>query len=63
MAADPTAEILWQDLIRARAVAGDPAGLRRAIDRAQLVLHQDLSPDTIALINEVIDLDRRAAAS
>lgn len=63
MAADPTAEILWQDLIRARAVARDPAGLRRAIDRAQLVLHQDLSPDTVALINEVTDLDRRAAAS
>jgi len=63
MAADPTAEILWQDLIRARAIARDPAGLRRAIDRAQLVLHQDLSPDTIALINEVTNLDRRAAAS
>ena len=63
MAADPTAEILWQDLIRARAVARDPAGLRRAIDRAQLVLHQDLSPETIALMNEVTDLDRQATAS
>lgn len=63
MTADNTAETLWQDLIRTHAVSDDTAALHRAIDRTYLVLHHDLSADTIALIDEVTDISRRAAAS
>lgn len=56
--ADPGAELLWRDALRAEWLAGDLAGLNstaaRLIDLAAR-LGDDLEPDTDALLDELLD--------
>lgn len=56
--ADPGAELLWRDALRAEWLAGDLAGLDRTADRLiELAgkLGDDLEPETDELLDELLD--------
>ena len=60
--AEPGAELLWRDLLRAEWLAGNPHGVRTTADRLTALADQlgdDLEPETVDLLHEL--LPRRAA--
>jgi nucleoid-associated protein YgaU len=63
--ADPGAELLWRDALKAEWLAGDRAGLEATADRLTALsedLGDDLEPETIDLLNELLDRPARKVA-
>ena len=55
--ADPGAELLWRDALKAEWLAGDRTGLESTADRLTALIDElgdDLEPDTIALLEELL---------
>jgi hypothetical protein len=62
--ADPGAELLWRDALRAEWLAGDLNGLTATADRLTALadeLGDDLEPETVDLLDELLRR-RRARA-
>ena len=63
--ADPGAELLWRDALKAEWLAGDLAGVTSTADRLCALaeeLGDDLEPDTVELLNELLHRPKRADA-
>jgi hypothetical protein len=55
--ADPGAELLWRDALKAEWLAGDRAGLTDTADRLSALadeLGDDLETETVELLNELL---------
>lgn len=64
--ADPGAELLWRDALRAEWLAGDITGLTTTADRLSALtdeLGDDLEPETIQLLDELLNHRARQAAT
>jgi hypothetical protein len=64
--ADPGAELLWRDALRAEWLAGDLTGLTTTADRLSALadeLGDDLEPETIELLDELLNRRSRQAAA
>ena len=64
--ADPGAELLWRDALRAEWLAGDLTGLTTTADRMSALadeLGDDLEPETIELLDELLNRRSRQAAA
>lgn len=64
--ADPGAELLWRDALRAEWLAGDITGLTTTADRLSALtdeLGDDLEPETIELLDELLNHRTRQAAA
>lgn len=60
--ADPGAELLWRDALKAEWLAGDRAGLETTADRLTALaeeLGDDLEPETLALLDELLNRPAR----
>ena len=63
---DPGAELLWRDALRAEWLAGDLSGLTATADRLSALadeLGDDLEPETIELLDELLNRRSRQAAA
>jgi nucleoid-associated protein YgaU len=63
--ADPGAELLWRDALKAEWLAGDLDGLTNTADRLSALadeLGDDLEPDTIELLSELLNRPKGADA-
>ena len=63
--ADPGAELLWRDALKAEWLAGDLAGVTSTADRLCALadeLGDDLEPDTVQLLNELLNRPKGAEA-
>jgi hypothetical protein len=63
--ADPGSELLWRDALRAEWLAGDLDGLTSTADRLTALadeLGDDLEPDTVELLGELLHGPKRADA-